>query len=124
MMGALTNAKEEGESILRLIKEYSPEIQLLYDDIGIVGSAVESGWNKSTSLRQLDTKKGIWTIELTLTDGFVKFRNRNNWSQNWGGTDFPKGEAVYFGDNIPVSAGDYVVTLDLDENTYSFKLNE
>ena len=124
MMGSLTNAKEEGESMLQLIKEYSPEIRLLYDDIGIIGSAVESGWYKSIPLSQLDPTKSIWTIELTLTEGFVKFRIRDNWSQNWGGTDFPKGETVYFGDDIPVAAGDYVVTLDLEENTYSFELNE
>ena len=56
----------------------------------------------------------------------VKFRNRRSWSLFWGvdtwiETPFSNGEAVFFGDDIPIKVeSKYLVSLDLLENRYSF----
>ena len=46
---------------------------------------------------------------------------KTDWSQNWGGDDFPKGKAIWFGNNIYVEKGYYEITLDLLKKSYKFK---
>ena len=60
-------------------------------------------------------------VDIELGEGSVKFRCRDSWSQNWGGSSFPEGEAVWFGPNIPVEPGRYHITLDLTNYRYSFE---
>ena len=91
-------------------------------NIGIIGDATPGGWDTDTDM----TYEGdsVWTIDVTLTDGEVKFRADDAWDDDWGtdGDDpqFPTGTAQYKGANIPVVAGDYTVTLDLLNDTYTF----
>ena len=66
-------------------------------------------------------RNSLWKINLNLTDGQIKFRNGNNWGQNWGGNSFPSGRANWYGNNIDVEKGYYEIFLDLDEKSYSFK---
>ena len=111
-------------SIIRMIKKYYPDVRLLYEDVGIIGTSI-NGFDDvggiSTPMIQTDMEKNIWEIDLFLKVGRVKFRCRDSWSQNWGGDAFPNGKAVYFGGDIPVKeAGNYHIILNLSENTYEF----
>ena len=63
----------------------------------------------------------IGKINLNLTDGKIKFRNGNNWGQNWGGNSFPQGKSNWYGNDIYVKKGYYEIILDLDEKSYYFK---
>ncbi len=117
----------DGTSILQLIKRYYPEVRVIYENVGIIGTALQ-GYDdvgaRSTPMRRTDAKKGIWETELYLKEGTVKFRCNDSWLRNWGGdygaVQFPSGKATPDGDNIPVNAGKYHVRLDLSDFTYVF----
>lgn len=119
----VSNYYADGLSIMKLIETYYPNVRLLYQDVGIIGTAI-NGYDdvgeKSTPLIQTDLKNSIWEIDLYLKKGTVKFRCRDSWNQNWGGMSFPKGKAELDGDNIYVEEGNYHVTLNLSTNTYEF----
>lgn len=111
-------------AMLKLIKSYYPEVKLLFQDVGIIGTSID-GFDdvgaRSTPMTLIDEDQSIWEIKLYLKEGAVKFRCRDSWAQNWGGTTFPKGKAYFEGQDIPVSeAGNYRVVLNLTENTYEF----
>lgn len=112
---------EDGISILRLIKTYNPNVKLLYKEVGILGTALPEGWERSVPMKLTNAEKNIWEIETYMKKGAVKFRTRDSWLTNWGGKTFPKGNTIYFGDNIEVEEeGRYHVILNLSENTYEF----
>lgn len=111
----------DGFSILNLIKSYDPRVKLLYKDVGVLGSAFPSGWDRSVPMRLTNPELHIWEIDTFLNDGEVKFRTRDSWLTNWGGKDFPNGKAIYFGDNIPVKKGRYHIRINLVDNTYEFQ---
>lgn len=110
----------DGLSILKLIKAYDPEVKLLYKDVGIIGTAFSTGWDKSVPMHLSNPELHIWEIDTFLNDGEVKFRTRDSWLTNWGGKTFPRGNTIYFGDNIPVKKGYYHIRINLQENTYEF----
>ena len=116
-----SNRYDDAISIMQLIKTYYPEVRLLYQDVGIIGGAIE-GYigTKSKPLTLTSFDKSIWEIDIYLNDGTVKFRCRDSWNENWGGSEFPIGKAEHDGSNIPVEEGFYHVTLNLTENTYEF----
>ena len=111
---------QDYKNIVSQIKSTLPEIKLIFDDIGLVGPAIKD-WETSVPMNLIDEQKSIWELEIELKSGHVKFWNSDSWTHNWGGTDFPKGKAVYYQENIPVKAGKYKITLNLDENTYHFQ---
>ncbi len=107
MSNRLSNAK----SILQLIKNYYPEVKVLYQDVGIIGTSLD-GFDdvggKSTPMALTDIANDIWKIDVYLKEGAVKFRCRDSWAQNWGNNDFPIGIGVLDGENIVVNeAGNY-----------------
>lgn len=123
IMARVSNFNEDGISVMQLIKTYYPEVRLLYQDLGIIGTAIngyDDVGSKSTPLIQTDVENSVWEVDLFLKKGTVKFRCRDSWNQNWGGTTFLKGKAVTDGDNIIVEEGKYHIILNLSENTYEF----
>ena len=118
-----------GKSILALIKNYYPNVKILYKDVGIIGTAINGFDNagvKSTPMIETDFDNSIWELELHLKKGFVKFRCRDSWAINWGGDSFPEGKGYQDGRDIEIpEEGLYHVTLDLTKQTYKFvKLHE
>ena len=114
----------DANTMLKLIKAYDPNVKLLFQDVGIIGTSID-GFDDvgahSTPMTLTNEDLSIWEIELYLKEGRVKFRCRDSWAQNWGGSTFPKGEANFEGPDIPVSeAGNYKVILNLTTNTYEF----
>lgn len=119
----LRNTIADGFSVLNSIKEYYPKVRLLYYNVGIIGTALDGYDNdgaSSTPLKLSNAEKSIWETDLFLKNGTVKFRTRDSWNQNWGGKEFPKGDAIYYWDNIPVVAGNYHIIFNLSEKTYEF----
>tara|TARA_B100001093_G_scaffold489062_1_gene526900 strand:- start:174 stop:1223 length:1050 start_codon:yes stop_codon:yes gene_type:complete len=117
----ILNAIKSCQSIKNLLLEYNPKIRLLHSEIGIIGDALESGFEKSVPMERDNSKIGFWKIKLELKKGRVKFINRNDWLQNWGGNDFPKGKSMFDGVDISVNDGYYNIVLDLENKIYSFK---
>jgi hypothetical protein len=103
------------------IKNYYPEVKLLYGNIGLVGDATENNnWNDNVPLKLTNKSEAIWEADVVLDEGSVKFRNDNNWNFNWGGVHFPEGTSLSYGENIQVQAGKYHVVFNLSEKTYEF----
>ncbi len=92
-----------------------------FPTIGIIGSSTPGGWTDDTDMMQDPVSPQVWTIEITLIDGEAKFRANDAWDDNWGATDFPTGMGLPGGDNIPVPAGDYLVTFNSATGYYNFE---
>lgn len=88
---------------------------------GIVGSAAPNGWDGPDVpfyKQQGPENQGILVAYATLTDGVIKFRENNDWTNNYGGSG---GNLVPNGDNIPVTAGSYKITMNLNNLTYEIQ---
>ncbi len=100
--------------------EYHFEENISYESIGIIGDAV-GGWDDDIDMTQDANNPSLYTISMTFMDGGAKFRANDSWDENWGGPDFPSGVATpSSADNIPVTAGDYLVSFNVETLEYSF----
>jgi len=117
-INAINNRITDASSVMYQIKEYNPDINLVFQNIGIVGSALEYGWDRSVPMKLTDEEKSIWEINIYMKSGEFKFRERNSWNQNWGGSSSHIGKAKYYGGNIRVTEGKYHIILNLSEDKY------
>lgn len=91
---------------------------------GVIGSATPGGWDSDTNMTY-DANTGKWSLVVTLVDGEIKFRYNDSWNNGSdqfnlgsydGGADPGNygGEMMtYGGGNIAVTAGTYLIELDL-----------
>jgi hypothetical protein len=63
---------------------------------------------------------GVYVAYANLLDGEIKFRENNDWTNNFGDTG-ADGTLDAGGDNIVVTAGDYKITLNFNDNTYTIE---
>ncbi len=126
--------ESEAKSLVKSIENYFPEVQILYQNVGIIGTSLD-GFDDvggySTPMIETDPDRNIWEITVFLKEGRVKFRCNDSWTLNWGVAfndveDYLKSEAIKGGADIPIDeAGNYHVILNLTNLTYSFeKLND
>ena len=85
--------------------KFNPKIKLQFEDIQIIGTALKDNFNEGVAMKNMNNRNSLWKIKLQLENGEIKFRNGNDWSQNWGGDHFPNGKAIWFGNNIYVEKG-------------------
>ncbi|MDX5585270.1 MAG: DUF6090 family protein [Aureibaculum sp.] len=121
LSGSLIIFFGERESILSDIKKYYPQVQLLYENIGIVGNALESGWSESVPMTLINKKEAVWEIKIHLSKGRFKFRANDSWSQNWGENSYSPGSLQMNGKDIQVEEGFYHIRINLTENHYFVK---
>lgn len=106
---------------VELVENTSEEVDLS-TTWGLVGDATVNGWNGpdvpmwKTDLSGVDNQ--IYVAYTTLTDGEMKFRENNDWGNNYGGAD---GILVAGGANIEVTAGTYRIIANLADLTYSLE---
>ncbi len=88
--------------------------------IGIVGGAYNNWGATPDFMLDYDPFSDVFRGIVTLIDGEMKFRMNNDWGVNYGdnGAD---GTLERDGANIVVTAGIYIATVDLNENTYSLE---
>lgn len=65
-----------------------------------------------------DPTSDTWKAGVKLVDGEIKVRLNNDWGTNYGASG---SSLVQDGPNIPVTAGHYLMTIDLNNNTYSLQ---
>ncbi|WP_341225880.1 SusE domain-containing protein [uncultured Arcticibacterium sp.] len=87
---------------------------------GIVGSAAPNGWDGPDLEFSYDPSSDQWRAIGTLADGEMKIRKNNDWGLNYGDTG-ADGSLEENGDNIAVSAGTYLITLNQNELTYTLE---
>lgn len=86
---------------------------------GLVGSATPNGWDApDTYVMKYDPFSDQWRAIVTLGDGEMKFRLNSDWTVNYGDTG-ADGTLEDGGDNIKVKAGKYLVTMNLNDKSYS-----
>jgi hypothetical protein len=102
--------------------EYSFLPIVIYSTLGIIGDATPGGWDTDTDMEKDDNNPSLWKLRVILTDGEAKFRAENDWAVNWGAGDFPSGVATQDGANIPIPAGEYVITFNSITGEYNFEL--
>lgn len=107
-----------------LVKQFDIDVNSLNSSLGtlsswgLVGSATTNGWD-GPDMRMYNTASNVYSLFANLTAGEMKFRFDNNWSTNFGdnGAD---GSVDDGGTNIAIAqAGTYLVTLNLNSNTYT-----
>lgn len=116
---ALDYKGNDMKALQELILEYEEPPKLNFKNVGILGSALPSGWERSIPMKLVDEGLSIWEIQLGLQEGEVKFRNGNTWNQNWGATNENDGTALFFGKNIEVDSGLYQIKLFLLDRKYT-----
>ena len=80
--------------------------------IGIIGNATPTGWAGDTDMTY-NPEERCWELKnVTLTDGEMKFRHKNDWNLSWGGE--LDNLTTQNGPNIAVAAGTYDIKLYID----------
>ena len=88
---------------------------------GVVGSAANN-WGATPDLPFWKTDvDGVLNAYVTLTDGEIKFRENNAWTNNYGSNSSSGGALTAGGGNITVSAGSYKIVMDLNNLTYTIE---
>lgn len=92
---------------------------------GLVGDAAPNGWDGPNMRFTPDyANEGVWVLKnVALLDGEIKFRTNDAWDFNYG-DDGNDGTLEVDGANIPVSAGNYTITLllsDTENPTYTIE---
>ena len=107
---------------ITLIEETSQGSGIEKSDWGIVGSAANDWGNAGPDLPLYTTSaSNVFVAYVNLKDGAMKFRENNDWTNNFGDTG-ADGTLDAGGDDIVVTAaGDYKIVLDLNNNTYTIE---
>ncbi len=89
--------------------------------VGVIGTATPGGWDTDSSMVQDAIDTALWTLDIELVPGELKFRANDDWAINWGNTDFPVGTGTQDGPNIPIPFGGFF-HIEFNSNTgdYSF----
>ncbi|MFN3852353.1 MAG: SusE domain-containing protein [Spirosomataceae bacterium] len=85
---------------------------------GVVGSAINDWGAKPDGPFFYDPSSDQWRAIVKLTNGEIKIRQNSDWAVNYGGKD---GVLVPGGDNIKVSAGTYLITVDFKTLKYTIE---
>jgi hypothetical protein len=95
----------------------------LSTNLGVVGSATAAGWGNPNipDLPFYQTNiENEYVAYVSLKNGEIKFRSNNDWADNWG-DDGNDGTLDPYGANILVTAGDYKITVNFDNLTWSME---
>ena len=96
------------------------EIQI-FGSVGIIGDATPGGWDFDTDMMRSEADSSDWELRVILADGEAKFRADDDWAVNWGAGDFPTGIGIRDGANIPITAGEYLISFNSISGEYNFK---
>ena len=98
--------------------------QEVYPTVGIIGPATPNGtWNVSVPMElQYPDNPHQWMLTVRLTQGEMKFRANDSWDVNWGGAEFPTGNAWLGGPNLYIPATNYyTIYFNDDTGAYHFE---
>lgn len=98
--------------------------ELLNTDWGVIGDATPGGWDEDTDM-EYDLDEKVWSVELELTEGEIKFRANDTWDDIDYGDNDADGTLNPGGDNIAVDdAGTYTIEMDLSQQPYRYTLTQ
>jgi hypothetical protein len=88
--------------------------------VSLLGTGAQ-GWDIDIPLISTDGGSTFTLNNITLVNGFVKFRANGSWAKNWGNVDFPAGTATQNGAEIPTVAGVYNISFNRITGAYDFQ---
>ncbi|MCB0654635.1 MAG: T9SS type A sorting domain-containing protein, partial [Saprospiraceae bacterium] len=102
--------------------EYNFDLLKSFATLGIIGTATSIGtWDEDVKMTRDSLDNDFWYINsIQLADGEVKFRADDNWSNYWGGVNFPAGIGTQDGRSVPIVAGTYRVSINTATGEYNF----
>ena len=122
LMVHLEVVQTSNRQFLDYLKSHFAELPDFVEYVEVIGSATPSrGWAVGYPMQATSSQHDVWEIEIILTDGFLKFRSDPNWTLDWGRGELNPDKLVLKGADIPVKAGHYRITIDLEESTYQFE---
>lgn len=87
---------------------------------GIVGDATANGWGGPDQNFVYDPSTDQWRAVVTLKTGDIKFRQNNDWAENFSGLN---GKLIKSNDNIKVAAaGTYLITADFKPTALTYTI--
>lgn len=97
------------ETLTYNIVPYDVSTAEVYNRIGIIGDATETGWDSDIAMMRNESfdPHNWYLLNVELGNGELKFRAENDWDISWGNTTAYSGVGVLGGPNIPVTAGVY-----------------
>ena len=101
--------------------EYNFQEIVDYASVGIIGDATPGMWDSDTDMDKDEADGSMWSLRVILNDGELKFRADDDWAVNWGSGDFPSGIAEQDGANIPIPAGEYIISFNSVTGEYNFE---
>jgi starch-binding outer membrane protein SusE/F len=87
---------------------------------GVVGSGYNNWGAYADGFFYTTDQPDVFVAYVTLFDGEIKFRENNDWGNNFGDTG-ADGTLDAGGDNIAVTAGNYKIVIDFNTNTYTIE---
>ncbi len=87
---------------------------------GVVGSGYNNWGAYADGYFYTTDQPNVFVSYVTLFDGEIKFRENNDWGNNFGDTG-ADGTLDTGGDNIAVTAGNYKIVIDFNTNTYTIE---
>lgn len=85
---------------------------------GIVGDATPNSWDGPDLPFYKTDVENVYAAYAHLTDGYIKFRENNDWTVNYG-EGATSGALEGGGADILVAAGTYYITMNLNDLTYT-----
>lgn len=109
------------------VNTFDSSYSVIAEAWGIIGSAVDPyDWSVDVNMTYL-VNEGVWQISTDtlvnpISQGEFKFRPNDSWDPLNYGDDEGDGIPDEYGANIPITAGNYKITLDLREYPYSYSV--
>lgn len=91
---------------------------------GLVGDATENSWDGPDMPLAYDPYTDTWKAVVTLKDGELKIRKNNAWGGDYGDIDLDGILDQENGNNIAITAGNYIVTVDFNTLEYSIEATD
>lgn len=86
---------------------------------GIIGDATPNGWDGPDVNLEYNGERNTWDAEVEFTDGYIKFRFNDAWTLSYGDAGADGTLESEDTADIPVTAGNYLVSVDFNNLTYS-----
>jgi len=110
----------EIESLMHMIRSFEPDIMFRFDQIEIIGTGLEHD-NGAPVLMSYNDQNNTWYIKSKFIEGGISFTSSFATYLTWGKDKTHHDSVKFWGEDIQVEEGVYLITLDLAKMQYSLE---
>ena len=107
--------------LIAIIEAHDPEIPVTFSDVRITGPALSGSEKSFVSMTPVNSRRTQWQTNAQMADGTFRFVDGVYSIPSWGKDRTGNNVLLFHGDGIPVSAGEYEITVDFAEMSYSIR---